>query len=114
MKLVVILRVPAASGQRALAVPAGDHAIRHPRHHRQHIDLQHIARLSPLDRHRAGNDMRAVFGKIMRYRRASNGLRILQHHLRSDTVRAKKCTRVPPLVFQQTLVRERIEHHNGT
>ena len=70
-----------------------------------------IARLGVDHGNRTGNDMRAVFGVIMRHHRTSDGDRIFQHHMRRDTVAGEIFQRVAALIFQQAFVRQGIKDY---
>ena len=58
-RAVVDPRLRVGAGQRALAVPVADHAVRHAELQVEHLDLEHVARQRPGHRHRSGDDVRA-------------------------------------------------------
>ncbi len=98
-------------GERALAVPARHHAVRHPREHRQHLDLEYVARRGAGDEDRAGDDVRTVDVEVPRRTVvvAGDGDRVLQHRRLADAVPGEVPDRVASLVLEDALVRDGVD-----
>ena len=102
------------SRQRALAVAVGYDAIGNARHHRQDIHLEDVARHRPFHLDRAGHDMRPVLREIMRHLRRRDLAGVVQDHGLGNALGREELDGIAPLVLQDTLVRNRVEHHRRT